>query len=189
MGGRQGERVQSRHPSARSDHLPPRDRPPGKKPPSVNLAVRTGFALFGRLRLDDCGKLSKRRLFGTVALGRQCGTFRRLASLSDRFYCTEAYSDAPDQLFETPRIVSHSSVKSRQAGLIPKRCQIGLQVVETAHYRRRSAAGLSCARARAPPRLPPPLRASKPFTLQEENLSTATIPRSSRLHQRPISSC
>ena len=32
-GGRQSERVQSQHPSAPSDHLPPRDRPPGKKPP------------------------------------------------------------------------------------------------------------------------------------------------------------
>ena len=117
----------------------------------MNLAVRTGVALFGRLRLDDCGKLSKRRLFGTVALGRQCGTFRRLASLSDRFYCTEAYSDVPDQLFETPRIVSHSSVKSRQAGLIPKRCQIGLQAVEIAHYPPKvGGKALVCASAGSP---------------------------------------
>ena len=52
------------------------------------------------MRLDDGVKLSKRRLFGPVALGKQClGTFRRLPSFSDRFYCIEAYSDAFDQLF------------------------------------------------------------------------------------------
>ena len=57
----------------------------------MNLAVRTGVALFGRLRLDDCGKLSKRRLFGAVALRKQwLGTFRRIEAFSDRFYGIEA---------------------------------------------------------------------------------------------------
>ena len=42
--------------------------------------------LFGRMRLDDCVKLSKRRLFGAVTLRKQClGTFRRIESFSDRF--------------------------------------------------------------------------------------------------------
>jgi hypothetical protein len=42
--------------------------------------------LFGRMRLDDCGKLCKRRLFGAVTLRKQClGTFRRIESFSDRF--------------------------------------------------------------------------------------------------------
>ena len=104
------------------------------------------------MRLDNCVKLRKRRLFGAVALRKQClGTFRRLESFPDRFYCTEAYSDVPDQLFETPRIVSHSSVKSRQAGLIPKRCQIGLQAVEIAHYPPKvGGKALVCASAGSP---------------------------------------
>jgi hypothetical protein len=43
------------------------------------------------MRLDDCVKLSKHRLFGAVALRKQClGTFRRIESFSDRFYGIEA---------------------------------------------------------------------------------------------------
>ena len=48
-------------------------------------------SLFGSLRLDNCVKLRKRRLFGAVALRKQClGTFRRLESFSDRLYCIKA---------------------------------------------------------------------------------------------------
>ena len=45
-----------------------------------------GGPLFGRMRLDDCVKLPKRRLFGAVTLRKQClGTFRRIESFFDRF--------------------------------------------------------------------------------------------------------
>jgi hypothetical protein len=59
---------------------------PGRITEEARTKKATPEGLFGRMRLDDCVKLSKRRLFGAVALRKQClGTFRRIESFSDRF--------------------------------------------------------------------------------------------------------